>query len=80
MLEQRLKVVKARLPDPFKTLIIHFFNQDFFEKATVDRRRVFVKGYEIFTDFLLNQEIHGFSFGNKLKFLCIYSNSLIRIF
>ena len=24
MLEQRLKVVKARLPEPFKTLIIHF--------------------------------------------------------
>lgn len=57
MLEQRLKVVKARLPEPFKTLIIHFFNQDFFEKATVDRRRVFVKGCEIFTDFILNQEI-----------------------
>ena len=28
MLEQRLKVVKARLPEPFKTLIIHFFNQE----------------------------------------------------
>ena len=25
MLEQRLEVVKARLPEPFKTLIIHFF-------------------------------------------------------
>lgn len=48
MLEQRIKEVKDSLPEPFKSLITEYLEQDFIKSFDSNRQRSFVTGCEVF--------------------------------
>ena len=50
MLEQRIKEVKDSLPEPFKSLITEYLEQDFIKSFNSNRQRSFVTGCEVFSE------------------------------
>lgn len=50
MLEQRIKKVKDSLPEPFKSLITEYLEQDFIKSFDSNRQRLFVTGCEVFSE------------------------------